>query len=296
MRHKQVLDTAADHPDASIDEIASKVPSATPELVERVLEEHGDPANDEETESETTPATKEDTTPQESSADSEDASGGETAETDADEASNVKVPAQFDAETLTEKQRAVLELVAADPSATQREIGDRLGISAAAVSNRVNAVPGFDWNDRAAFVKHLPEDALGFEGTATSDDTNATGTTASGTDASADDTGEESGDTETDAQRDDSNEDPSIAELQTAVDELRRQIETLETQIENVEQQATTATAAHSDVESPTDATESSQSPFDDPELVQKVAHACLSDEAITEDEERQILRVLLCG
>ena len=46
MRHKQVLDVAEDNPDASIKELASQVPSATVELVERVLEKHGDPASD----------------------------------------------------------------------------------------------------------------------------------------------------------------------------------------------------------------------------------------------------------
>src|SRR6056297_20464 len=46
MRHKQILDAAADEPDASISDLARAVPSATPDLVERVLEEHGDPAAD----------------------------------------------------------------------------------------------------------------------------------------------------------------------------------------------------------------------------------------------------------
>lgn len=45
MRHKRILDVAADNPDASVAELAEKVPSATTVLVENVLEEYGDPAD-----------------------------------------------------------------------------------------------------------------------------------------------------------------------------------------------------------------------------------------------------------
>jgi len=46
VRHKHILDTAAEHPDASMEELASMVPSATTDLVERVLDKYGDPAED----------------------------------------------------------------------------------------------------------------------------------------------------------------------------------------------------------------------------------------------------------
>jgi hypothetical protein len=42
--HREILDAAADAPDASLDAIADEVPSATADLVDRVLAEYGDPA------------------------------------------------------------------------------------------------------------------------------------------------------------------------------------------------------------------------------------------------------------
>jgi hypothetical protein len=45
--HKKILDAAADNPDASMEALASEVPSATTDLIERVLEEYGDPGADE---------------------------------------------------------------------------------------------------------------------------------------------------------------------------------------------------------------------------------------------------------
>lgn len=51
MRYKQILGAAADNPDASVEELGSMVPSATADFVERVLEEHGDPAAEDHAES-----------------------------------------------------------------------------------------------------------------------------------------------------------------------------------------------------------------------------------------------------
>lgn len=42
--HKRILDIARDEPDASIEQIASEVSGATPDLVDRVLDDYGDPA------------------------------------------------------------------------------------------------------------------------------------------------------------------------------------------------------------------------------------------------------------
>ena len=44
MRQQRVLDVAAERPDAPMAEIADEIPSATVELVERVFEQYGDPA------------------------------------------------------------------------------------------------------------------------------------------------------------------------------------------------------------------------------------------------------------
>ncbi|MFB6191979.1 MAG: hypothetical protein ABEI11_01515 [Haloarculaceae archaeon] len=41
--HKRILDVAADQPDASMAAIADEITGATTDLVERVLDEYGDP-------------------------------------------------------------------------------------------------------------------------------------------------------------------------------------------------------------------------------------------------------------
>lgn len=40
----QILDLVREHPDASLDEITDEIPSATADLVERILEQYGDSA------------------------------------------------------------------------------------------------------------------------------------------------------------------------------------------------------------------------------------------------------------
>ncbi|WP_227015610.1 winged helix-turn-helix transcriptional regulator [Haloarcula sp. JP-L23] len=114
---------AADNPDASIESIANKVPSATPKLTEQVLEEYGDPANAEP--DSPTPAISEPT-------ESDD------------------YPAESD---LSESQRKVLRAICQNPDASQRELAEDLGVSAATVSNRANSIRGFDWSDRKAFAE-----------------------------------------------------------------------------------------------------------------------------------------------
>jgi hypothetical protein len=113
MRHKQILDVAAERPDASSAEIATDVPSATPDLVERVLDEYGDPAEDE------VPADTEYPAPDE----------------------------------LTDKQVETLRAIAGEPTASQRDLAETLSISAATVSTRVNTIDGFDWAERETFVE-----------------------------------------------------------------------------------------------------------------------------------------------
>lgn len=122
MRHKQILDAAADQPDASMEAIASDVPSATTELVERVLEEYGDPAD-----------------------------GHHDALTEAGDSSATQERVYPGPDDLSAKQRETLRAIHEHPEASQRELADVLDVSGSTVSNRVNAIEGFDWNDRRAF-------------------------------------------------------------------------------------------------------------------------------------------------
>lgn len=125
MRHKRILNYAEDHPDASVEQIAKEIPTATAELVELVFEKYGDPA----------------------------AAGTDHVEDEAaSEDSTVMVP---NLESLSEAQRATLEAIAARPEATQQELAEELNVSAATICNRVNAIPGFEWKDRTAIVEQV---------------------------------------------------------------------------------------------------------------------------------------------
>ncbi|MEF8828294.1 MAG: winged helix-turn-helix transcriptional regulator, partial [Haloarcula sp.] len=130
MRHKQILDVAAEKPEASIEELAAEVPSATADLVERVLEEHGDPAEDDGTD-----------------AADESPSGAATA--------SQPYPAPAD---LSSAERETLRAIQQHPTASQRDLAERLGVTASTVSNRVNGIDGFDWADREAFANAVFSD------------------------------------------------------------------------------------------------------------------------------------------
>lgn len=123
MRHKRILDVAAENPDASLAELADGVPSATVDLVENILEEYGDPADTEpepQPQESASPPTPDETPP--------------------------------DPDELSSSQRQTLQAIHENPEATQRELGDLLGVSPSTICTRVNAIPGFDWENRTTFT------------------------------------------------------------------------------------------------------------------------------------------------
>lgn len=289
MRHKQILDAAEEHPDASIQEIASMVPSATVDLVERVFEKHGDPAADEGS-ADQTPEQRDDTDesvpadqtradddvtvddagpsgeaePSEKTPDAEADHDGKdtpsastTAEPDTEATKQIPEEEPVEQpllESLSEKQHEVLSIVAERPNATQQEIGEELDVSSPTVSNRVNSIEGFDWSERQSFVEELF-------------DTETTQTTPDGgqTDESS---ATESTTVEAPAGSTDS---VAIEEELAAIDDRLAVLErALDTEREN------------------------ETSVFADPELVHKIAHACLESAAISEAEELRILEELL--
>lgn len=127
--HKRILDSAASDPEASLEALAAGVAGASPDLVERVLEEYGDPGDGEPAATETT---------------EEPAMPDQTPTTTAD---------------LSERQRATLQAIAERPEATQAELADALGVSRATVNKRLNDIEGFDWADREAFVASVLDGA-----------------------------------------------------------------------------------------------------------------------------------------
>ena len=150
MRHKQILDLAAEQPDASLEAIAEDIPSATADLVENVLEKYGDPASDE-------GSVSEDDTPTQTQNEDEGESAANQ-ETDSFEKwtpENDETQPDLQTIDLTDSQREVLQIVQDQPGVTQREIGEKLDVSAATVSNRVNSIPGFDWDRRLDIAEAL---------------------------------------------------------------------------------------------------------------------------------------------
>jgi hypothetical protein len=269
MRHRQVLDVAAEHPDASVDEIASMVPSATADLVDHVFEEHGDPAADDETPTQSAPpdgtqSTESEDVDTDEPTDSEptdrkDASAGGSKDgghVDSEDGARPGSPgdgatdtepeapdAAISLDELSETQRELLEVVARRPDATQAEIADHFGVTRATVSRWASEIEGFDWRDRAAVVDRAFETAP----TAISTDGGSAAAAAS-----------ERTDNGT-VTADESSLDSRLERLESRVGEL----------------------------ETPT-----GDSP--DVELTHKIAHACLQSDAITEDEELRILEWLL--
>ena len=310
MRHRRILDIAAENPDAPIEEIASMVPSATPDLVERVLDEHGDPGIDGPP-ADTAPAetgtdrTDRDAAPTENTAadsddpavdsdedsDGTDADGQDTpdegsgdataGESDTpDEGSNSteEHPAPED---LTAKQREVLGAVAERPDATQREIGNQLDVSSATVSNRVNSIDGFDWREREAFVAAVfgADDTDGQEQAGGTDVTTDGGPSGEGlTSSEAAPTGDEPAD----AGLDDAigRLDDRISDLETVADDLA-ELEAFDERVAEFEAALETATRSDEAVQL-------------EPELLHKVVHACMRADSISEEEELRILRALL--
>ena len=146
IRHKQILNIAEDRPDASIEEIADDVPSATADLVENVLDEYGDPEVNGNGDSSTV-ANGDSSAPQ--STELEDQQPEDPGSNSEDSEKRI------DLSLVNDRQRKVLELIHERPEATQREIGEQLAVTAATVSNRVNAIPGFEWTDREEIVNEL---------------------------------------------------------------------------------------------------------------------------------------------
>ena len=166
MRHKRILDQAADRPDASLEAIAADIPSVTPELVENVLEKYGDPAEN----TDNHPAEKNSTssnaaasqTPANDSVEQSSDDGWDTDDaqktpdvTDSgsdEEQDGTSETERLEVSRLTDGQRETLAAIVEQPTATQRELGTELDVSAATICNRVNSIPGIDWENRTAIL------------------------------------------------------------------------------------------------------------------------------------------------
>lgn len=123
--HRKILDSAASRPEATVEEITDQVDGATTELVERVLEDYGDPGEDD----------------------------GVPVDDDPSLTNETDRPTSV--QDLTEVQRETIRAISEYPDASQRELAELLGVSPATINQRVNAIDGFEWRDREVFARTL---------------------------------------------------------------------------------------------------------------------------------------------
>lgn len=140
--HKKILDEASSSPNASVEELASRVSGASEGLIERVLDEYGDPAENE--------------------VNSKKSSGGQSPGTDGDEAmSNVSEQPAFgngiEPEEIDDQQWKILTAIQENPDATQNELADIFDVSQSTIYNRLHSIPAFDWQHRQRFVETVLE-------------------------------------------------------------------------------------------------------------------------------------------
>ena len=259
----------------------------------------------------TTPTAEGTSSAQSSPAAQSTASSTPVSSTDGGQSTHPEYP---DPGSLTQKEHETLRAIAHDTDATQQDVADMLGVSRATVSNRVNALSGFDWADRASFVEavigtadgQLPEaESAATDASTPADDATADSEMAStaaktrspAADGAGGDPTPEAPDASTShdsASHNGTNQPPdsddAMADAQTmgtdpAHDDLRTVTETLEALTEQVE----TIEDAVADTE-----TSPSPQPLADSELLHKIVHACMESDRIGEDEEIAILDALL--
>lgn len=128
IRQKQILDVAAENPEITMEAIADEVPSASPELVERVLNEYGDPAEIQD-------------------------SGSTKQGSESEQGEDISLTK----DDLSSEQVELLKLIHKHPKSSQRELGEMLGVSRTTVSNRANSIDEFEWQNRHKFADSIFE-------------------------------------------------------------------------------------------------------------------------------------------
>lgn len=145
--HKKILDAGTDQPEASMEKLADEVSGASVELVKQVLKEYGDPAADDQAGE----ASK-------STANGDDETTHDTPiESMATESEHAGFDISSDHVELTEKQHETLRAIYDHPEATQADLADILDVSSATINNRVNTIPGFEWENREELVEPMFE-------------------------------------------------------------------------------------------------------------------------------------------
>lgn len=145
--HKKILDAAQSYPNASIEELATTVNGASKDLIERVLDEYGDPAESDQTaDGHVENEGQSDMSNTKTNGNTSDADTRQAHETD-------REPVE-----VTEKQREALHAIRNHPDATQRDLAERFDVTQSTINNRLNSIEGFDWKHRQEFVESMFDD------------------------------------------------------------------------------------------------------------------------------------------
>lgn len=276
MIHKKILDAAESEPSASVERLAAAVNGASADLVERVLEEYGDPA-----ESEGTTGGSE----HDANEDQPDMKHAQTNENGGVDAQDVHEPS--DPPTLTVKQREALRAIRASPEATQGELAEQFGVTQSTINNRLNSIEGFDWKRRLAFA----ESVLGDESPVEPDAHAESEATVDGAgETERDDTMKSDGGDTVEAETDDASEsdtgEPSDAHPPESERAVLTRLEDLSARVAVLEGRVDDASPANVD----------EPSPLGEPDLACKVVRACFDSPDITEAEEDRILKAVIAS
>jgi len=286
--HKRILDAAESAPDASMAEIADGIGGASTELVERVLEQYGDPAEDQQ---ESRADTQD---PQEANMDEHDSQNeqGETASTTDVSVSEARADENgrrdVDRSELTERQVKTLRLIDEAPDASQSDLAEEFDVTRVTISRWLNDIPGFDWSRRREIASEIlnggdlretteqeqPEQPGEGEPSGASSEQEQSGQ------SSGREQPEQSNDREESGQSDERERSGQSAEPET----LDRRLDTLERRVDEIE------TTRDDQIETTPDAS----SPGIGPELAHKVVHAAMTSDLIDEEEELRLLRELM--
>ena len=289
MIHQRILDVAKSNPSATLEEIADEISGASIDLVERVLEEYGDPAESQQgghdpeatPESEARPDSVDGKTPENEDHDQQEGmmeQGSEDSglreeppmveETGDDELERKSPPevadeededgldggSTVDAADLTEKQLRTLRLIAERPEATQGDLAERLDVTRATVSRWLSDIPEFEWTERQEFITTMLDDDENAEGSTPDEFVQQDGLSAT-EQSTPDDVGRS-----------------EFERLDERLDEIEGRLETLGTGA------GTETESTHLVV---------------GPGLAHKVVHASISSDLLTEEEELQLLKDL---
>ena len=333
IRQKRVLEMAEKKPNASLSEISEEIPSATADYVDRILDRFGDPAAsaeespddsqpedtgskpDKQNESKSENSNKEKMSKETPPTSPPTISGTDSNSTDepdlteptrkseepsvaddlrgSQKESDEEPP---DPDDLTQKERETLRAIHYEPTAAQKEIANMLGVSRATVSNRVNAISGFSWQNRGSFVEEIFDEEIIIDDSITnglnqssteenrsnSYDENSAVSDASNSMASRV-IDEEIDDNDMDSKREgvtqtagdsvDPEVSADIAEMADQMNDIEHCLGKLEENIENTDS--------------------NSDSLLNNSELLHKVVHACMDSDIVSEEEEIKILEAI---